>query len=38
MMGGGFGGGVLALLPLEATPPARAIPLEPSAGARLLAA
>ena len=37
MMGGGFGGGVLALFPPEAEPPAEAVPVEPGLPARLLA-
>jgi galactokinase len=37
ILGGGFGGSVLALFPPGAAPPADAIPLEPSQGARLLA-
>jgi galactokinase len=36
MVGGGFGGHVLALLPPDATAPDRAIEVTPSAGARLL--
>jgi galactokinase len=36
MMGGGFGGHLLALFPPDATPPAGAQPVAPSAGARLL--
>jgi galactokinase len=38
MMGGGFGGHVLALLPPDVAPPADAHAVAPSAGARLLAA
>jgi galactokinase len=36
MMGGGFGGAVLALFPPEAEPPAEAVPVEPGLPARLL--
>jgi galactokinase len=36
MMGGGFGGHVLALLPPDVTPPEGAHPVAPSEGARLL--
>ena len=36
MVGGGFGGHVLALLPPDVTPPAGALEVAPSAGARLL--
>jgi galactokinase len=36
MMGGGFGGQVIALLPPEAEVPSDAIELTPAAGARLL--
>jgi galactokinase len=36
MMGGGFGGDVLALFPADASPPADAQRVTPSAGARLL--
>jgi galactokinase len=36
MIGGGFGGSVMALFPPGASPPADATPLEPSGGARLL--
>jgi galactokinase len=36
MMGGGFGGGVLALFPPAAEPPAEAVPVEPGLPARLL--
>jgi galactokinase len=37
MMGGGFGGHVLALLPPDVAPPPDGHPVAPSAGARLLA-
>jgi galactokinase len=36
IMGGGFGGSVLALFPPDATPPAGALPVSPGPGARLL--
>jgi galactokinase len=36
IMGGGFGGSVLALFPPEATPPADAIAVRPGPGARVL--
>jgi galactokinase len=36
IMGGGFGGSVLALFPPEARPPSGALPVAPSRGARLL--
>jgi galactokinase len=36
MVGGGFGGSVLALFPPEAEPPAGAFDVEPGAGARVL--
>ena len=36
IMGGGFGGSVLALFPPEADPPRRALRVEPSRGARVL--
>ncbi len=36
IMGGGFGGSVLALFPPEARPPSAALPVAPSRGARLL--
>ena len=36
MMGGGFGGSVLALLPPGVRPPARALPVLPAGAARLL--
>jgi galactokinase len=37
MIGGGFGGSVMALFPPDSAPPADAVALEPAAGARLLA-
>jgi galactokinase len=36
IMGGGFGGSVLALFPPEATPPTGAIAVRPGPGARVL--
>jgi galactokinase len=36
IMGGGFGGHVLGLLPPDAKPPARAVSVRPGAGARVL--
>jgi galactokinase len=36
IMGGGFGGSVLALMPPGATPPAGAIAVRPSPGAEVL--
>ena len=36
IMGGGFGGSVLALFPPDAEPPKRAVPVKPAPGARLL--
>jgi len=36
IMGGGFGGSVLALFPPDATPPAGSLPVAPSRGARIL--
>jgi galactokinase len=36
IMGGGFGGAVLALFPPEAQPPDDAMPVAPAQGARLL--
>ena len=38
IMGGGFGGNVLALLPPRATPPERAVAVRPGPGAQVLAA
>ena len=36
IMGGGFGGSVLALFPPDTEPPERAVPVKPGPGARLL--
>ena len=38
LMGGGFGGSVLALFPPGRTPPAGGLPVEPSGAARILPA
>ena len=38
VMGGGFGGSVLALFPPGRTPPEGALPVEPSGAARILPA